>query len=137
MGVFARIMEGPASGGGEKKGRDDRRDLSEGAPRGIEPAGEKGGPGDKRGGLIGGTKGGQNTKLHAVTDAKGRPIRVFLTAGEVSDDRGAAALHCSLPSADRLIADRGHDAEWFRDASKDKGMKPCLPGLKSRGKAIR
>jgi transposase len=26
-----------------------------------------------------------NTKLHAVTDADGRPIRFFMTAGQVSD----------------------------------------------------
>ena len=32
-----------------------------------------------------------NTKLHAVTDADGRPIRFFMTAGQVSDYTGAAA----------------------------------------------
>jgi transposase len=31
-----------------------------------------------------------NTKLHAVTDAEGRPIRFFMTAGQVSDYTGAA-----------------------------------------------
>ncbi len=31
--------------------------------------------------LIGRTKGGMNTKLHAVTDASGRPISFFITAG--------------------------------------------------------
>lgn len=40
--------------------------------------------------LIGRTKGGMNTKLHAVAD--GRPIRFFMTAGQVSDYTGAAAL---------------------------------------------
>jgi len=38
-----------------------------------------------------------NTKLHAVTDAEGRPIRFFMTAGQVSDYTGAAALLGSLP----------------------------------------
>ena len=28
------------------------------------------------------TKGGMNSKLHAVTDAAGRPLRMFLTAGQ-------------------------------------------------------
>ena len=41
-----------------------------------------------------------NTKLHAVTDTKGRPIRFFMTAGQVSDYTGARALMDSLPSAD-------------------------------------
>ena len=69
-----------------------------------------------------------NTKLHAVTDAEGRPIRFFMTAGQVSDYTGAAALLGSLPPADWLLADRGYDADWFRDALKDKGIKPCIPG---------
>jgi transposase len=35
------------------------------------------------------TKGGMNTKLHAVTDSVERPIRVVATAGQVGDDVGA------------------------------------------------
>ncbi|TGD60049.1 IS4/IS5 family transposase, partial [Tabrizicola sp. WMC-M-20] len=111
--------------------------LSQGASHGDQPAVEKGGPGDHRGRLIGRTKGGMNTKLHAVTDADGRPIRFFMTAGQVSDYTGAAALLSSLPKAEWLLADRGYDADWFRDALKDKGIKPCIPGRKSRGKPIK
>ena len=78
-----------------------------------------------------------NTKLHAVTDADGRPIRFFMTAGQVSDYTGAAALLGSLPKAEWLLADRGYDADWFREALKDKGIKPCIPGRRSRGKPIK
>jgi transposase len=65
-----------------------------------------------------------------VTDAIGRPIRFFMTAGQVSDYMGAAALLRCLPGADWLIADSGYDADWFRDALKDKGIKTCIPGRK-------
>ncbi len=123
-------------GSGTKDG-DDRCDLHQGAPHGEQPAGKKGGLEDQRGRAIGRTKGGMNTKLHAVTDADGRPIRFFMTAGQVSDYAGAAALLSSLPSADWLLADRGYDADWFRDALKDKGLKPCIPGRKSRGKPVK
>ncbi len=75
-----------------------------------------------------------NTKLHAVSDAVGRPIRLFMTAGQVSDYTGAAALLSSLPKADWLLADRGYDADWFRSALQDKGIRPCIPGRKSRAK---
>lgn len=34
-----------------------------------------------RGRLIGRTKGGMNSKLHTITDALRRPLRMFLTAG--------------------------------------------------------
>ena len=55
-------------------------------------------------------KGGMNTKLHTVTDAKGRPIRFCMWAGQVSDYTVAAAVLSSLPKADWVLGDRGNDA---------------------------
>ena len=78
-----------------------------------------------------------NTKLHAVTDAGGRPIRFFMTAGQVSDYTGARALLSSLPNADWLLGDRGYDADWFREALIDKKITPCIPGRKSREKPVK
>lgn len=78
-----------------------------------------------------------NTKLHAVTDASGRPISFFITAGQVSDYTGAAALLDELPKAKWLLADRGYDADWYRDALQAKGITPCVPGRKSRKKTIK
>jgi transposase len=60
-----------------------------------------------------------------------------MTAGQVSDYTGAAALLGSRPAADWMIADTGYDADWFREALKDTGIWPCIPGRKSRGKAVR
>ena len=60
-----------------------------------------------------------------------------MTAGQVSDYIVAAALLGSLPAAEWLLADRGYDADWFREALKDKGIRPCIPGGKSRGKTVR
>ena len=78
-----------------------------------------------------------NTKLHAVTDTLGRPIRFIITAGQVSDYTGAAALLERLPSAQWLLADRGYDADWFRKSLIDCGIQPCIPGRKSRKKTIK
>ena len=78
-----------------------------------------------------------NTKLHAVTDTRGRPVRFFITAGQVSDYTGAAALMNGLPEADWLLADRGYDADWFREGLIDKGTRPCIPGRKSRKTTIK
>lgn len=78
-----------------------------------------------------------NTRLHSVTDANGRPISFFITAGQVSDYIGAAALPDELPKAKWLLADRGHDADWYRDALQAKGITPCSPGRKSRNKTIK
>jgi hypothetical protein len=71
----------PCRRGCRSRDGDDRRDLSQGALHGDQPAVEKGRAGDQRGRLIGRTKGSMNIKLHAVTDADGRPIRLFMTAG--------------------------------------------------------
>ena len=78
-----------------------------------------------------------NTKLHAVTDANGRPVSFFITAGQISDYTGAAALLDELPKAKWLLADRGYDADWYRDALQAKGITPCIPGRKSRKKTIK
>jgi hypothetical protein len=77
-------------------------DPREGAQDGVEVGGSKGG----RGRLIGRTKGGLNSKLHALADAKGRPIRVFLPAGQTSDYIGARALLASIQPAAAPLGDR-------------------------------
>jgi hypothetical protein len=40
-----------------------------------------------------------NTKLHAVTDADGRPTPLCMSESQVSGDMEAAALPSRLPSA--------------------------------------
>ncbi len=42
-----------------------------------------------------------------------------------------------LPKAEWLLADRGYDADWFRETLVDKGAKPCIPGRKSRKKTVK
>jgi transposase len=46
-----------------------------------------------------------NTKLHAVCDSQGRPLNLFVTAGQVSDYIGAKALISSLPNVEWLLDD--------------------------------
>jgi transposase len=72
-----------------------------------------------------------NTKLHAVADAHSRPIRLFMTPGQVSDNTAAAAMSGSLPKADWLLADKGYDADWLRNDLEDKGVWGCIPDRES------
>jgi len=48
-----------------------------------------------------------NTKLHAVTDQNGRPLSFFMTAEQISDYTGAAALLDNLPATQWMLGDRG------------------------------
>ncbi len=59
-----------------------------------------------------------------------------MTAGQVSDCTGAAALLVDLPKAQWLLGDRGYDANWFSDALEAKGIRPCIPGRKSGNCAL-
>ena len=43
----------------------------------------------------------------------------------------------SLPDVDWLLGDRGCDADWLRDALKDNGIRPCIPGRKQRKKTVK
>ncbi len=61
---------------------------------------------------------------------------MYLTAGQVSDYKGARKLLADLPAAKHLLADRGHDADWFRDGLKEKGVLPCIPPKNNRKRKI-
>ena len=73
-----------------------------------------------------------NSKLHTVTDALGRPVRMFLSAGQTSDYIGARALLNQLPKAKHLLADRGYDADWYRVGLEKQGITPCIPSRRGR-----
>ena len=79
----------------------------------------------------------RNTKLHAICDSQGRPLNLFVTAGQVSDYIGARALCDSLPDVDWLLGDRGYDTDWFRETLKDKGIRACIPGRKQRKTTVK
>ena len=50
----------------------------------------------------------------------------------MSDHKGARLVLDALPPAATLIADRGYDSRWFRQALTARGIEPCIPSSKSR-----
>jgi transposase len=83
---------------------------------------------------IGRTKGGLNSKLHAVCDGQGRPLVMLLSEGQMSDYKGAALMMEAIPPAKAMLADRGYDADWFRDALTARGITPHASRRKPTGK---
>ena len=62
-----------------------------------------------------------------------RPLgRPDLSAGQTSDYIGARALLSQVPQAGALLADRGYDADWFRNTLIDRDIQPCIPSRKNR-----
>ena len=70
---------------------------------------------------MGRSRGGLTSKIHAVVDTNGLPVRLALTAGEAHDNRLAGKLLSRLKSGTMLLADRGYDADWIRALAAEKG----------------
>jgi transposase len=71
---------------------------------------------------MGRSRGGLTSKIHAVVDANGLPVRLALTAGEAHDNRLAGKFISRLKSGSMLLADRGYDADWIRALAAERGV---------------
>jgi transposase len=69
---------------------------------------------------MGRSRGGLTSKIHAVVDSNGLPVRLALSPGEAHDNRLAGNLLSRLKSGSMLLADRGYDADWIRELAMKK-----------------
>jgi transposase len=70
---------------------------------------------------MGRSRGGLTTKIHALVDALGRPIRLKLTAGQAHDGRSAADMFGTVPAGQTLLADRAYDSDALHEALAARG----------------
>ena len=80
---------------------------------------------------VGLTKGGWNTKLHAVVDGKGRPLSLLLTAGNVADVSEATEVLQDLQPK-MVVADKGYDSDPLRIWLFEREITPCIPPKSNR-----
>ena len=88
------------------------------------------GGGRKRGAFnnaIGRSRGGQTTKIHALTDDIGRPLAFIVTAGNTHDLAGAHSLIGMVQPPRRLLADRAYDANSLRQELAQRRIKAVIP----------
>jgi transposase len=76
---------------------------------------------------IGRSRGGQTTKIHALTDDIGRPLAFLVTPGNTHDLVGARDLIGMVPNPRRLLADRAYDARSLRDELAARRIKAVIP----------
>ncbi len=81
---------------------------------------------------MGRSRGGLTTKVHALTDSRGLPIKLVLTPGQDHDINGAALLLNDLPDGGILLGDKAYDADWIRDAIEVQGAVPNIPDKSNR-----
>ena len=85
---------------------------------------------------MGRSRGGLTSKIHALVDTNGLPIRLGLTTGEAHDNRLASKLLCRLRSGSMLLADRGYDADWIRTLVCQRGAWANIPPKRNRAEAL-
>ena len=86
---------------------------------------------------IGPTKGGRNSKIHAVVDKFCRPWAFILTPGNTADCVIAEDCVSLIPGIKQLLADKGYDTDAIRAFLKERGIKSVIPGKSNRKKKIR
>jgi transposase len=86
--------------------------------------------------LMGRSRGGLTSKIHAVVVANGLPVRLALTPGEAHDNRLAGKLLSRLKSGSMLLADRGYDADWIRGLAMRRGAWANIPPKRNRNDPI-
>ena len=57
---------------------------------------------------------------------------MLLSEGQMSDFKGAALMLPAMPRAKELLADKGYDADWFREALANRKIAACNPSKSNR-----
>lgn len=84
---------------------------------------------------MGRTKGGLNTKIHAVVDNDACAVAVVLSAGNEADVTVAPEVIREITGGN-VVADKAYDSNAFRAAIAAQGGKPCIPPKTNRVESI-
>jgi transposase len=98
--------EGPSFGGGRKRGEKKQ--------------------------AVGRSRGGRNTKIHALGDAKGRLVAILLTGGQAHDCPPAQRLIRRTKPPKHLLGDTAYDSAGLRLWLKERGTKAVIPNHSRR-----
>ena len=81
---------------------------------------------------MGRSRGGLTTKIHALVDANGLPIRLKLTEGQAHDGRSAADMLDGIGEDQVLLADRAYDSNALREKLGERGAWANIRPLANR-----
>lgn len=81
---------------------------------------------------VGRTRGGLNTKIHAVVDGLGNPVEFLLSAGNDHDSVHAVELLEQVKlSGSNILADRAYGAQAIREYISERGASYVIPPQKN------
>lgn len=124
--AVAADIRGPDRSEPDPWAGDDRQHAHQGASLGRRR---------KRGAYLqalGQSRGGKTSKLHALSDERGRPRVLLLTAGNINDISVARTLLQRAGPLQGLIADRGYDANHLRNFLAEQQATAVIPSTASR-----
>ena len=130
-GVWERLFRELAARGRSTNTQMIDSHTHQGAPLGL--GGKKG----EQKQAIGRSRGGRNTKIHAIADAKGRLLSLLLTGGEAHDCPLAKRLIRRTKAAKKLLGDKAYDSAELRQWLDERGTKPVIPNKSNRKQPFR
>ena len=81
---------------------------------------------------MGRSRGGLTTKIHALVDANGLPVKLKLSEGQAHDGRSAADMLAGLGLGQILMADRAYDSDMLRQTMTAQGAWANIKPLSRR-----
>jgi transposase len=81
---------------------------------------------------MGRSRGGLTSKIHALVDACGLPIKLSLSEGQAYDGHQAMHLLSDLPSKAIILADRAYDADAIRELITSQDAFANIPPMPNR-----
>lgn len=75
---------------------------------------------------IGKSRGGITTKIHAITDSLGQPLKIVLTGGNVHDSQPALEL-VEVCTSHALLADKAYGSSKILSALQEKNTIAVIP----------
>ena len=80
---------------------------------------------------LGRSRGGFSSKIHALVESLGLPLKLLLTPGQQNDKTKAAELLEGITNA-YVINDKAYDADEYRDQIKRQNCEACIPPRSNR-----
>ncbi|MEQ8307448.1 MAG: IS5 family transposase [Hoeflea sp.] len=85
---------------------------------------------------LGRSHGGLTTKIHALTDGNGLPVKLTITRGQTHDIQAPAGLLEGIGRGWMVLADKAYDADWLRDLVSRQGAWANIPPKSNRASPI-
>jgi transposase len=77
---------------------------------------------------IGISRGGNNTKIHAVVDALGNPLHLYLTSGNINDCSAAVTVLSRIKlSGSVVLGDKAYGTKDIREYIESQEATYCIP----------